>query len=138
MNTKQYTIRLKRTDFLSDRIKGNLLCKTIDGNNRYFATLEPIEKPLFGCVPKGIYRIIKRYSPKFKKSMYYLAYVHGRSGIMFHAGNFPKDTKGCILLGLYRGNDIDNLVCSTQAVHEFMDTLDFYSAKGYNIDLVIE
>lgn len=38
-------------------------------------------------------------SPKFKKKSVYID-VPGRTGIMFHVGNSPSDSRGCILLGL--------------------------------------
>lgn len=61
-------------------------------------TLEPPKKPKFGCIAPGHYPCFRSFSRKFQRHMFYLS-VPGRSGIMFHVGNEPDDTKGCILLG---------------------------------------
>lgn len=67
-------------------------------------TIEPAigKKVKYGkgcCVAPGIYSIDFHYSPKFRKYMLTLCGVPGRSGILIHSGNTPKDTAGCILVG---------------------------------------
>lgn len=67
-------------------------------------TLEPAQgkKVKYGrgcCIAPGIYSIDFHYSPKFGKYMLTLCGVRGRSGILIHSGNTPKDTSGCILVG---------------------------------------
>lgn len=67
-------------------------------------TLEPAigKKVKYGkgcCVAPGIYSIDFHYSPKFGKYMLTLCGIRGRSGILIHSGNTPKDTSGCILVG---------------------------------------
>ena len=67
-------------------------------------TLEPAQgtKVKYGkgcCIAPGIYSIVFLYSPKFGKFMLTLCGVRGRSGILIHSGNTPKDTAGCILVG---------------------------------------
>ena len=67
-------------------------------------TLEPAQgkKVKYGkgcCIAPGIYSIDLHYSPKFGKYMLTLCGVSGRSGILIHSGNTPKDTVGCILVG---------------------------------------
>lgn len=67
-------------------------------------TLEPAigKKVKYGkgcCIAPGIYSIDFHYSPKFGKYMLTLCGVRGRSGILIHSGNTPKDTVGCILVG---------------------------------------
>ena len=64
-------------------------------------------KPMISCIPTGDYDCIWGMSPKFKRSMYLLKDVEGRSGIRFHSGNyvgdkamgFKSDVLGCIALG---------------------------------------
>lgn len=68
-------------------------------------TLEPAigKKVKYGkgcCIAPGIYSIDFHYSPKFGKYMLTLCGVRGRSGILIHSGNIPKDTFGCILVGM--------------------------------------
>lgn len=67
-------------------------------------TLEPSQgkKVKYGrgcCIAPGTYSIDFHYSPKFGKYMLTLCGVSGRSGILIHSGNTPKDTSGCILVG---------------------------------------
>lgn len=67
-------------------------------------TLEPPigKKVKYGkgcCIAPGIYSVDFHYSPKFGKYMLTLCGVRGRSGILIHSGNTPKDSAGCILVG---------------------------------------
>lgn len=45
--------------------------------------------------------------------------VQGHFGILFHCGNFNKDSEGCVLLGLHRSDDM--IVESKKAFQSFMD-----------------
>lgn len=70
-------------------------------NDTYLCdTLEPPKYVNHPCIEKGTYRIGYQYSNKFGRNMPFLLNVNGRVGIMIHPGNYPKDTQGCILLGL--------------------------------------
>lgn len=51
------------------------------------------------AIPPGIYEVMLSYSPKFKRILPLVLNVSGRSGILFHRGSLPKDTRGCILTG---------------------------------------
>ena len=55
-------------------------------------------KKQISCIPTGEYKVIKHNSPNFGK-VYKVLDVSGRSDILFHKGNFNKDSKGCILVG---------------------------------------
>ncbi|WP_321796349.1 DUF5675 family protein [Burkholderia sp. BCC1988] len=84
-------------------------------------TLEPVyrERPnvpvsawkVFGstAIPVGTYNVEVTY---FYRDQYYtplLDNVPGFSGVRIHAGNFPKDTEGCILVGTLKAqNEILN------------------------------
>ena len=65
------------------------------------------------CIPYGKYDIrMDVYSPRFGGETFYretckgklprLENVPGRDGILIHAGNYPKDTNGCLLVGQNR------------------------------------
>ncbi len=75
----------------------------IDGVRECF-TLEPaaVDPANEGhpCIPEGRYRVGIRNSPGFGPDTLEILKVPGRSDILFHAGNFAKDTKGCVILGL--------------------------------------
>lgn len=63
--------------------------------------LEPAwedNQKFISCIPKGIYRVVPRYSTKYGWHWEVLD-VDGRSLILIHWGNFRKDTEGCICVG---------------------------------------
>jgi hypothetical protein len=49
-------------------------------------------------IPAGEYKVIKRWSPKYKNHFHILD-VPNRSMILIHHGNYHRDTLGCILPG---------------------------------------
>ncbi len=68
-------------------------------------TLEPANP----IIPDGTYLLDFTYSPTFSKKYPYTVVLGGKvplvtgvachSGVRIHVGNYPSDTKGCILLG---------------------------------------
>tara|TARA_R110002020_G_scaffold162915_1_gene348814 strand:- start:6624 stop:7025 length:402 start_codon:yes stop_codon:yes gene_type:complete len=59
-------------------------------------------KKSVSCVPKGVYGARKRSgdeSGKYKYQHIEILDVPDRSKILIHIGNYPKSTKGCVLLG---------------------------------------
>ncbi len=56
-------------------------------------------QPQISCIPEGVYTCKRFNSAKFGET-FHVCDVPGRSGILFHAGNTAKDTRGCILLGV--------------------------------------
>lgn len=77
-------------------------------NNEFFSnTLEDKERDLssepkvYGetAIPKGKYKVIYNYSPKFGRNLPRLLNVPYFEGILIHPGNTAKDSLGCILVG---------------------------------------
>lgn len=89
------------------RFKSNSICtrgELIIGSSK-FQTLEP-STPIIPC---GAYLLRPTNSPRFSNKYPYNSVldkkvpevigVKGHSGVRIHVGNYPSDTKGCILLG---------------------------------------
>ncbi len=61
--------------------------------------------PNISCIPAGEYRcdyLEKSASGKYKRC-WHVREVPGRTGCLFHSGNIPSHTRGCLLLGVRRG-----------------------------------
>jgi hypothetical protein len=63
--------------------------------------------PSVSCIPAGTYKCVWTYSTRFKRKMYLVAPVLGRSGIRIHAANLMGDStrglksqlNGCLAIG---------------------------------------
>lgn len=92
-------------------------------NGKTLSTLEPSwnnNKENISCIPDGIYHCSITQSPRYGK-VYEVKDVPNRSHILFHSGNWAKDTQGCILLGL--AQDGVRLFESLKAVAIFMQLM---------------
>ena len=79
---------------------GTYFCDTLEPPVREMKTKSRggiTQKPF--AIPEGRYPVVITYSSKFKKWLPLLLNVPQFSGIRIHAGNTPRDTAGCILVG---------------------------------------
>lgn len=104
---------LKRTHFHNTCTIGEIFidgifqCFSLEDQDREI-TGQPIEswkKSGFTAIPRGEYDIMLTHSMRFKRITPQLMNVRGFTGIRIHPGNTAADTEGCILPGLYLGND---------------------------------
>jgi hypothetical protein len=94
------------------------------------------------CIPSGEYDCIahgwEEDSPVRFKKTWELNNVPDRSAILIHAGNFPEDTKGCILVGT--GMKVDQSISQVTESRKALRTLQEYLGtrpfkiiiKGFN------
>lgn len=85
-------------------IGGKHICWTCEDPEREVAGM-PVEQwkiPGQTAIPRGSYRVVLTYSPRFQVSLPLLEDVPGFAGIRIHPGNDAGDTDGCILPGLER------------------------------------
>ena len=68
-------------------------------------TCYTLERPEV-MIPPGQYSIEMTYSPRFSRPLPLLDSVPGREAIRIHSGNWPRDTEGCILVGLQIGSNM--------------------------------
>jgi hypothetical protein len=133
---KGVNLLLIRDDF-SDKstlgklfLNGEMFCQTLE--LPYLDNQRSIS-----CIPEGQYKVRLR-TAKESSSRDYLHLlvqdVEGRSYILVHIGNFPKDTKGCILVGQSRQQDRVNN--SRFAMELLMKEI--LNLGGTNINLIIK
>ena len=105
-----YRTRCKETCVLGELwYKGERLCYTLeppDKNN----------KRNISCIPYGSYGC-KPYSSRRFPDVWKICDVPNRSYILIHAGNYVRNTKGCVLVGLTQG---DNMVGQSRKALELL------------------
>lgn len=84
-------LELKRTEKHAAYVIGELY---VDGSFQCYT----LERPSV-MIPCGTYPVVLYDSPAHKMKVPLLQDVPGRSSIEIHIGNFPADSKGCILVG---------------------------------------
>lgn len=86
-------------------IDGKYFCDTLEDTDRGLDWKDSAayirEKKIHSetAIPKGTYKLIVNYSPRFKRNLPRLLDVPGFDGILIHRGNTAADTAGCILVG---------------------------------------
>jgi hypothetical protein len=93
------------------------------------ARFETLENPWLdnrhnvSCIPAKTYRCRVVVSPTYGLT-FEIADVEGRTHILFHWGNYPSNTDGCVLLGMSRAEDVPAVWRSREAHTEFMKILE--------------
>lgn len=70
------------------------------GDHLYYGLEPPKRDDKPYCIPLGTYDVTIRWSEKHKRLVPHVENVPGFSEIEIHIGNFPRDTEGCLLVGL--------------------------------------
>lgn len=94
------------------------ICDTLEppsAHTKASSTLRYIEfKKTEGyrSVPCGTYNVCLMMSERFGRRLPTLQNVKGFQGVLIHEGNFPRDTRGCILPGWNRKR---GMVCGSRS-----------------------
>ena len=111
-------------------IQGNRICDTLE--NPYLDN-----KPNISSIPLGEYSVRLRLARESASKDYLhllIENVEGRSYVLVHTGNYPRDSFGCILVGLTRGN---NFVKNSKDAMSFLME-EIVTLGGENINLIIK
>ena len=130
---------LIRDTFTDKSVIGKLYC-----NSEFIAhTLELAwrdnEKSV-SCIPEGEYKCRVRLARESGSRDYVHLLVEdvpNRSYILFHRGNFPSDSKGCLLSGTHRAQVPDKILGSKIAHSYLMDYI-LSNQLSKNINLIIK
>lgn len=88
------------------------------------------------CIPTGTYTVKRRYSKKYKNHLH-ITEVTDRTHILVHAGNYNKDTKGCVLvgkLGYLNNDDIVDVVSSKKTLKKLLNIIESQSIELVVVD----
>jgi hypothetical protein len=90
------------------------------------------------AIPCGLYDICVRSgadSTKYKYVHLQVLEVPNRSFILFHIGNTAKDTKGCILTGMSRKDD---MILNSKKAHTLLMQVILENMNHSNMELLIK
>ena len=87
------------------------------------------------AIPEGTYPVLITPSPRFRQWLPYLQGVPNFEGIRIHAGNYPDDTQGCILVG---ENKLKGMVVNSRIwLHRLMKRMEEAMDKDESIWITI-
>lgn len=128
------TVILKRFANHAEGVVGVMLCN----GHPISYTLElpwKCNERNISCIPSGSYNVHRGFHERLGK-VFSLSNVPDRDHILFHVGNKPQDTRGCILVGQYPvlNNDLEysllRLIDSRSTMHHLHEILpDYFNLK---------
>ncbi len=112
-------------------------CTVLDHNNKLVFTSLALERGWqnnanrVSCYPAGVYTCKLEYSDRFKKMLWEVKEVFGRSECKFHAANYWAQLEGCTALGLrlrdLNKDNYDDITNSADTMAEFHLALSAYT-----------
>jgi len=98
-------LTLRRETFTDRSATGRLLvdgvffCYTLEDPDRRLELHQDRKIPGETAIPRGVYKLVVDWSPRFKQNMPHILGVPGYDGVRMHWGNKPENTDGCPLVG---------------------------------------
>ena len=92
-------------------IDGQFFCYALEdfdrGLNSSMNLAEITQKKVYAktAIPKGTYKVVITFSPRFKQYMPLLLNVKGFQGIRIHSGNTAAHTEGCLIVGMTKSTN---------------------------------
>ena len=120
---KQYTIG-------DLTVNGAFFCNTIED------VVRPNGVKIYGetAIPYGTYKVVMRYSPKYKKVLPLLLDVPMFEGIRIHSGNTQLDSLGCIIVG---ENKVKGRVINSRKTMEKLNKLfELHKGEQHTIQII--
>jgi hypothetical protein len=130
MNPSKNTLSLVRTNFGTQQTEGELF--VLDENAQVLFQCFTLELPWLNnlpqksCIPAGRYKIVPRFSAKYKNHLHILD-VPNRSWILIHEANYVHQLLGCIAVGKARRHlngdglrDITDSIITKQRILEYI------------------
>jgi hypothetical protein len=143
----KHLIKIQRYEFGLQYCKGHLF---VDGR-LLLTTLEPTDRGLSNqmnlkvikekkldhitAIPIGTYKTDTYYSPKNKCYVPILLDVKGFTAIEMHIGNSPRDTSGCILVGLTDVPNEGKIGMSAPAFKVLMAYINDFKNEEFDIEI---
>lgn len=139
-------LKLQRINFTDTYTSGELFindvyfCDTLEDRTRDLnmdGDLNDVgEGKIYGetSIPYGTYKVLLVYSPSFRRVLPLLLNVKHFSGIMIHAGNFPKNSRGCVLVGETVNNGV--LSNSRIVLNKLMSILKNSKQTEFEIEVI--
>ena len=119
--------------FHEDGIVGVLNFPLFRGDQPQIYTLELPwldNERCISCIPHGEYDLTpEEPTPKFDYPHLSLWDVPTRTAIRIHVGNYPKDTTGCVLVGLAKKKEDAVILDSRKAMETLMDLVGKFIAR---------
>jgi hypothetical protein len=119
-------------DLTRDLMHTDCTLGTLIAKGQVYFTLEPpwMDNAInISCIPTGLYTCTFREKTEHHENIYVVLDVPDRTDIEMHIGNFPKDTKGCILIGMNRDFFPVHMVTNSEMAllkfNELMEKKDF-------------
>ena len=119
----------------------------IDGLFFSYSLEDPVRKKKIAkitAINAGRYRLLMYNSPKhgrvpriFREVGLNIVEPENFSFVEIHPGNTPKDTEGCVLLGLERSKDGHRISRSRDACRAFTDQVEAVIKKGGSVYLTL-